>query len=451
MNLRKPLFKSIFIWIIILFLYKPTYAQSEYSSCPPSHEQSETIKMYLDNKRTWEVFINALNLPWAGDNKDPRPIPEWSFADLKKRFQNNWLSYPPSLIFAFESNRYKQEASDIIPIPRSQFWCIARAQDVVLLSDRITHHYTSIHYVDRENQKIYFLDPWPEMFFLKEDKNIAGVAAKIDSSGICITKDEFNKVAIGLLTTDTKEFIDYFITYFPDESSDPNVMFALSSTLLEHGHPSHVYISLRYLKSTLQMIDPKNQRALYYKTAQRLAFALARSSYLKFLDGDVFQANQYTDELSELFSEISPDSLGPLYSIDDYYKLGNLAGRSNDLHMAIAYYAEIIFKDHNHYGAYLYRALAMYKLHDYGGAENDATRALEIINKEIKVCEEKLKNESQIGFIEKDEEKGKIKFLVFNKSEALSIRTKAYFKLGKIHESQSDALEYDKLINYQNK
>jgi hypothetical protein len=63
---------------------------------------------------------------------------------------------PDALHFAFYPDSYGDPPGKGILIPREHFWWLAMSQDSVLLSDRITHHYTEIATVDRANERVFF-------------------------------------------------------------------------------------------------------------------------------------------------------------------------------------------------------------------------------------------------------------------------------------------------------
>ena len=447
--LKRTRWSIILLWILLSITHNRLLAQSFAASCPPDRKQPDHIEMILSNKLTWGVFMQLTKTGYAGDDENPRPIPDWSFADMKRMSEKSWSRIRDTMIFAFELDRLKHEFNDIIPIKKSKFWCIVRAGDMVLFSDRITHHYTTIQSVDRKKQLVYLQDQWPDKIFLRKGYNQAGVAAKIDGSVVSITKDEFIRVVIGLLTPDTQEFIDYYLNNNPTAASDPKITFALSSTLLEDGLPKHVYRSVSYFRKTLELIDPKIQQTLYYKTAQRLAFALARSSYLQYRDGNVLRANQYSDELNTLFSKISADKLEPYYSSDDYFKLANLAGTADDFQMAILYFTEAIRITPKFSDAYLYRALAKNKAGDYTGAVSDATRAIELIDLDIAKADDALAEKDRLGWIQTGQKKGEKRLLTKHKIEALTVRSEAFFTLGKKQESFNDAMVVKRLEQIQ--
>jgi TPR repeat protein len=85
---------------------------------------------------------------------------------------------------------------------KEKLWNVLRPGDYVLISDNLTHHYTPIFKVDRENNYIYFIDMWPDQLFLLKDLNRKKIRAKnIDwKYGVKlskISKNDFYKVLLG--------------------------------------------------------------------------------------------------------------------------------------------------------------------------------------------------------------------------------------------------------------
>ncbi len=83
------------------------------------------------------------------------------------------------MVYRYISNTYRSGSDLFLPVPRKNFWYLARPGDTVLLSDGITHHYTFIHGIDRRAQTIDLADLWPDRIFLRDGLNAAGVAATL--------------------------------------------------------------------------------------------------------------------------------------------------------------------------------------------------------------------------------------------------------------------------------
>ena len=71
----------------------------------------------------------------------------------------------------------KSSKESNVTLDESSLWKAIGQMDVVLLSDKITHHWATVWDVDLGNDRIYFLEEYPEQFFLNEGKNATGINA----------------------------------------------------------------------------------------------------------------------------------------------------------------------------------------------------------------------------------------------------------------------------------
>jgi hypothetical protein len=94
--------------------------------------------------------------------------------------------------------------SGLIP-DAEDIWTAISGGDVVLMSDNIAHHYTEVYKVDRAASRVFFIDPLPELCFLREGFNAYDIKAElvpIDLSRILISvsKTDFLKVCRVVMT-----------------------------------------------------------------------------------------------------------------------------------------------------------------------------------------------------------------------------------------------------------
>ena len=99
--------------------------------------------------RTRDVGRNAVlvGMRYAGEDSDARPLPHSPLSEFKRRCAANAPfgsgPVPDALYFAFYADRYRVPPEDAITVPADHLWWLASEQDTVLLSDRVTHHYTT--------------------------------------------------------------------------------------------------------------------------------------------------------------------------------------------------------------------------------------------------------------------------------------------------------------------
>jgi hypothetical protein len=74
----------------------------------------------------------------------------------------------PLMKIAVSSN-VSVNSQDVVRMPVGDFWNYLQPGDSVLLSDRVTHHYTIVFGVDPVTDQIFMADAWPDRFFALED------------------------------------------------------------------------------------------------------------------------------------------------------------------------------------------------------------------------------------------------------------------------------------------
>ncbi len=439
-------------YCIVLFLAifsPPVFGASTSDSCFPLPPRPAFLTEYVNNTLSWKTVLQG-KTGYAGNVENPRPMPDATLSIFHNDLKKVWNRLNDTVCFAFSPQNIEHESSEIIRLPKQDLWCLTKPGDHVLLSDRKTHHYTMIGGIDHINNTISFIDFWPDIFFLKKGFNSAGVEATFQNGLFTITKNEYLRLIIGLITPDTPALIDHYIGYRSASKSDPKIMFSIGATYLEHVFFENVYRSIRYFRDTFALLDD-NKSEFYYKVAQRLIFSLARASYLKFINEDIKAANQYARESDELAAKVGLKHIEPFFSVIDYYKLGNIAGTAGDLKSSIIYYTKAIKLDENFSKAYLYRAMAKMKQKDYAGAITDSSTALPLFDTEIAEIKTILKKPEKLGSFQMIERKEEIESIVHLKIETLVVRSKSYYHSGEMEKSFQDSQTVQHLQNEKTK
>jgi hypothetical protein len=155
-------------------------APSSGSGRPP---RDQRLQPYLQNQAMWGVVQTLVGIRHAAEDTDPRPLPQTPLSEFKRRCAAGAPSgggpVPEALYYAFYADRYRVPAEDAISVPAEHLWWLASDQDTVLLSDRATHHYTTVGQVDRERGRIAFHDYWPDDFFLRPGHNTLGIEPQL--------------------------------------------------------------------------------------------------------------------------------------------------------------------------------------------------------------------------------------------------------------------------------
>ena len=191
------------------------------------------IQPYIQNSQMWSVFLGFGE--YAGNDPNPRPMTPVNLTDMARILDQSVAplrrEIPDAAYFAIWSTRTRSALDAGLAVPPEHLWWFVEPGDTVLLSDRITHHFTSAGYVDRDVGTISFADPWPEDFFLKEDRNTLGIAA-VNTQ---ITREEFTKAAVGLATWDRLPLFDAYLQAYPSQAQSAAVHCRIGHAILAIG------------------------------------------------------------------------------------------------------------------------------------------------------------------------------------------------------------------------
>lgn len=205
---------------------------------PPRPERDPKIRALSD----WMMMFWKLGeRPYPGDEKDARPSNPITLHDIKKQWeamlkQNE--SVPDSLVYLFYSDRYGVDSRKWVSAPDDNLVWLVAENDVVLLSDDLTHHVTCIAYTDHSACRIHFHDPWSDRFFLREGRNQIGAKARDEVDGtVSISIGEFMKAIVGLVTIDTPGLLDAYFAVFPHRLERAAVHLEFGFTLMSSKRP----------------------------------------------------------------------------------------------------------------------------------------------------------------------------------------------------------------------
>lgn len=74
---------------------------------------------------------------------------------------NKSLNYVSTYLISPKNKASEQSSAEL---DQESIWNMLSASDIVLLSDKITHHYTHVWKVDRTGDLVYFIDRRPDIF-----------------------------------------------------------------------------------------------------------------------------------------------------------------------------------------------------------------------------------------------------------------------------------------------
>ena len=250
---------------------------------------------------------------------------------------------PQALYFAFCSDKVKVPPEDAIAVPREDLWWLAAPNDLVLISDRVTHHYTTVHRVWSGGGKIYFLDDWPDRIFLKESLNSAGVRAEIvpyfagifdevmpGKREVGITRDEYLKVIVGVITQDTPALLERYMDYRPQARASYAINLASGLTLLDVAQDNVARFAVPYLERALTIAREHREKQNEARGAGALYAALLVSARRA-------PEKPFEEYRLDLMSRYGEQQLLDGLSIEQLCRLGNAAGWGQDFDIAATY------------------------------------------------------------------------------------------------------------------
>ncbi len=372
--------------------------------------------------------------------KGSRPMPQWSFSDFRERQQRLTRKMENALTFAFLNERLSPETPFEIPASAETMWCLARPGDDVLLSDRVTHHYTEVGSIDHTAGFIEFIDPWPNQCFLLENQNEAGIAAQIEGTSIIISKVEFLRVITGLQTIDSPDFIDEFVDLEPANIGNPALHFALGSSLLFNGNDAYVRNAVRPLRFALDLAQEQHNQKLAESAAQKLHLALSLIFYLErtLAGNDLALLN----DLEMRYAEKDRVSLS---TAEDCYRLGLAAGKGLDFEKSVAAFSCALEKDPEYEDAYTYRALSRQRLGQLADGLEDTSQAIQANERNTKEIQRRFEfPENQSAFREA-ELMDEFAHSVEKRATIFQLRAQIERDVGDSANSMNDALESARL------
>jgi tetratricopeptide (TPR) repeat protein len=315
----------------------------------------------------------------AGEGPNPRPLPRTTLSDHRDHLAANAPTgsgaVPEAAHFALYVDRPRVAPDGAVAVPAEHIWWLAGWEDTVLLSDRVTHHYTTIAEVDRAGERIHFLDPWPDNFILLPGLNTLGIAARRESKlGLSVSKAEFLRAVVGLVVWDTSQLITDYLSAFPEQRQNPEIHLRFGFALMAAADDAVAAEAAALFAAALRLAN----------TDSDMAALAAQQTYCAATCGWFQAQSSRNDEMRQamqgyLHMVLSRYEVGALEQGLDasaLCRLGLAAGRIGELGMALRVLGLGIGKDPDHESLWAARAVARSLGGDAAGAAADAVRAL---------------------------------------------------------------------------
>ncbi|MGE3873660.1 MAG: hypothetical protein AB7F74_11960 [Parvibaculaceae bacterium] len=365
------------------------------------------IESFAHGNRWWHLLTSDA-FGFAGHDEAPRPLPrrtpytikkkmsEYLQAGLEKQARSGSDQKRPwawdAFHAVFTNDRIKMPLDEAIPVPLEDLWWLAAADDLVLLSDRVTHHYTTVDHVAREPGRIFFIDQWPDQIFLKQGLNQEDVAAEVTPymagildhaaaalSGkkqVSITRDEFLRVIVGTVTLDTPDLFDRYFTYRPEAQENFAIRFACGAALMDAEMDQLAKFAVPHYKAAWRVARANRSAGDADLAAARLYQSLVVARFAQQQSGGALAAKPFADELRCLLAQQREEPLFDSLGVEQIARMGNAAGHAQQFQAALGYLDRAVLRGPEHEGARHLRAMVKSRLDDWPGVVADITVAL---------------------------------------------------------------------------
>lgn len=386
------------------------------------------------------VELMSIGIPYAGDGDNPRPLPTITLHDLKKKYDRTLRAYqdivPESLYFSFYNNKFSIDPQKAISLPAEHLWWIVSFQDTVLLSDRITHHYTAVSHIDREKERIYFVDPWAKDFFLLKGLNAINANAILESEGIVsISKKEFLRSVTGLITIGSPTLIENYITAFPESRANYNICLRFGLCLLDAEEIGLASFGANYLLETLALIEKNFEHGELNFVISHCYFAITWALFHHLSKKNLSEYRLWKSKLKSLIDKYSFERVTDGVNHHDFCRLGIAAGDVNEFAGACYFFDRALKIEPKHERAYWYRAISKFKLGQYTDAADDIEKALDLNTQNIQNMENQRNSRHEHERLDRGEDDGRIAALREFRRNEVNLANEIWKMLVKVNPS----------------
>jgi tetratricopeptide (TPR) repeat protein len=380
-----------------------------------------------------EKLINELAMQGvmgnASTDPNPRPMLKISLVDLAET-GNHALDRTGnalrSINYVLNRRGFGSRQEQVVQTDPGVMWCLTMPSDIVLLSDKATHHVTMVFRLHPDSGVIDLIDPWPEDIFLRKGHNAAGVEAKLlpyvvteaqaklspylavarSKKLVRLTKAEFLKVLVGSSMLDGVDLPEQYLALDPKAADRDTFHLGMGMTFMAYPNDLFVREAIGHLERAITTAERASDDAMRGRAASRLHLAYRLAVYGSTQDGG--SADTATAaKLARLTERFGVPDLESRYTGTDFYRLALAAGRARAAAEAVQLFGKSIALQPDHQDSYLWRGMAYTLLGDRTAAIRDATHALALNRAEQAALEKHVAERGEVGLVERERDMGK--------------------------------------------
>jgi len=414
--------------------------------CPDSKAHSSLHEKNIRNQLDASLESQNIRPPPSDD-------PPWSHSDWDDSFKGKLqiqsllkgLEHEPTLVFIFESEKAQIVEQNNIPVSKADFWCLVRPGDNIILARRISHM-TTVFAVDRQNDRLYIVDAWPENFLLPNAEIVSypeymqkkglPVEEKFkDKLLLSIDRETFLRSVQWLQTIDTPSLREHYFEINPNRKNMAGVHLAFGQTFF-HGLTINEWIDHRYMsyavesfEEAVRTADLPREATIQLQAVKSLYVASMIEIYSARRRKNSQELDRYRKILQKTTEQFSGIKFDEILSEFDLFQIGIAAGQARAKTQALNYFNRAIVKNEKFAAAILGRAITHFQMKSYIEAEKDADLVIQLVAARKEVLGQKAEDRDKSDIIGRDLDIGEAVKLRFMDMTARDHRIKALSRI----------------------
>jgi hypothetical protein len=399
---------------------------------------------------------------YAGDDENPRALPYRTLWSMREKMQDNLSAlrddgttlHPQAMFFAFCHDRVEMPDEWVIAVPRDDLWWLTAPGDLLLLSDGVTDHFATALNASAQTGRMQIVDEWPQRSFLRDGHNEEEVSARIEpffagvfesvlpgKQVIDIARDEFLRVAVGLVSIDTPALIERYLDHRPELREDAAGLFRFGCQLMSAHRDEVVRFAAPYFVRAERYAQAGGDAVLAARAATWSYAAHSIGALVQAWTGHPFAVWPFQAALQDLGERYGEARLLDTLDVEVLCRLGNAALNHGQPERAFGYLDLAVARDPFHDAAYGMRARARMQRNEPQAQVDDASEALARNAAYIEL------RRAEIAALDPRDRHGRIDIerriggLQQRRAEELATRAHGLRALGHIEQAQADEAE----------